>query len=65
MEGNVIWEGHVGWLPREGVCPPSPGIPSRLRERPVTETWMASLVSETMAWWTRVTSMMSTAMLKT
>ena len=29
------------------------------------ETWMASLVSGTMEWWTQMTSMMSTAMLKT
>lgn len=65
MEGSVIWNGRVRWLPREGVCPPSLGTPSRLRERPVMETWMASLVSETMAWWTRVTSMMSTATLRT
>ena len=54
----------MGWLPGEGICTPSPGIPSRLRERPVMETWMASLGSGTMEWWTRMTSMMSTVMLK-
>lgn len=52
-------------LPGEGICPPSPGTPSRRHEKPVTETWTASLVSGTTEWWTRMTSMMSTVMLKT
>uniref|UniRef100_A0A452UTT9 Brevican n=1 Tax=Ursus maritimus TaxID=29073 RepID=A0A452UTT9_URSMA len=41
------------------------GIPSRPHERPVMETWMAFLGSGTTEWWTRTTSMTSTAMLKT
>uniref|UniRef100_A0A4X2LAD8 Brevican n=1 Tax=Vombatus ursinus TaxID=29139 RepID=A0A4X2LAD8_VOMUR len=40
------------------------GIPSRLPERPVMETWMDFLEFVTMAWWIQRTSMMFTAMLK-
>jgi len=45
----------MGWVSGENslvkaFVPPSPGIPSRLHERPVMETWMASLGSGTMEW---------------
>lgn len=70
-DGSQAAKGRVNmeWLPGKAlllsVYPPSPGIPSRHHERPVTETWMASLGCETMEWWTQMTSMMCTAMLRT
>lgn len=69
-ESHVIGGGGEGGgrSPRAGscedICTSAPGIPSRHRERPVMETWMASLGSGTTEWSTQMTSMMFTVMLK-
>lgn len=63
-ESNVIEGVTTERLLVKAFVPPPPGIPSRRHERPVMETWMASLGSGTTEWSTRMTSMMFTVMLK-